>query len=139
MPLIVDASNMAERMTAIDQLIAMQTDIAGDHIAEEDERHTFPYVPAEQHYLENTFEAVQNIGSGFTSSSGLGIFSLIMTYDAVSNKGFHYGEMQHELRLNHFGPEKKFIKPGAVDHFMLKGTAEVDALVIWGAHLASVL
>jgi len=129
----VDASNMEKTLMNLDQgPIHHQTVIAADEIANETEKHTHPYVPEEEHYLVGGFK------EKVTSYPPL--FRMDMIYDAVSNQGYHYAAIQHEEKLDHFKkPPKKFIKPGAKDHYLLIGFGEVPIEAIWARHLHSVL
>lgn len=129
--LLLDKSDMEVQMSNLDQRVQMQTDIAGDHISDETEKMTFPYVPEEQHYLV----------AGFTSKviTNTPRLQIDMMYDAYSNRGFNYAEIQHKKALNHFGPEKKYIKPGATDHYMTKGLSHVNVEQLYAFHISKVL
>lgn len=128
----LDPSNMIKVSQQKKLKINIQTEIAADHIMDLWESHTFPYVPAEEHYLEGSF----------TSKMLMSLPTLKMKaqYDAVSNKGYHYAAYQHENKLDHFKkPPKKFIKPGAVDHFLSKGMFEVNVIGEWSGRIRPVL
>lgn len=126
-----DKSDMEVQMSNLDQRVQMQTDIAGDHIVDRTEKDTFPYVPEEQHYLV----------AGFTSKvvTNTPKLQIDMMYNAYSNRGFNYAEIQHKKALNHFGPEKKYIKPGATDHYMTKGLSHVNVEQLYAFHISKVL
>lgn len=123
MMLKFDKSDMEQKMSNIDQLIQMQTDIAGDHITEQIELMTFPYVPYREGYLQDSFHAEE---TGNTP-----VLQMDMMYDAYSNKGFDYARVQHEKILHH--PKK------GTDHYLIKGMSHVNVEQLYAFHLSKVL
>jgi hypothetical protein len=121
--LLFDVSDAKEKMEGIDRLIAIQDNIAADHIVEEVERKTFPYVPLRLGYLEGGF-----------SSKQVSVYPTIqidMIYSAIANNYYDYAQRQHEEEFTH-------IRKGT-DHYMLKGTREVNAEAIYAHHISKVL
>ena len=132
MPVKIDASDMVQKMTHNDEMVYIRTEIAGVDIAHEWESHSTHYVPEEEHYLVG--------GYTYKITTPPPVLLMEAEYDAVSNMGYHYAEIQHEKKLNHFQqPPKKYIKPGATDHYMSKGVSEVNVEIIYAMNIRSVL
>lgn len=119
----LDSSDMEEKMTGIDHLIAIRDIVAADHLEEETERKTFPYVPLKQGYLQDGFYSEQVTNYPF--------LQLDLFYSAIANNYYDYAARQHEEIFNH--PLK------GTDHYMLRGTREVDVEGIYAYHISQVL
>lgn len=139
MTLIIDASDMKAKAEHVGLLVNVQTEIAGDHISEETEKRTQPFVPFEFGYLEGSFKAVKEIGTAFTSPTGFSLLTMDMTYSAKSNKGYDYAAIQHEVPFNHYHPGRIVVKSQASDHYLSKGFGRVPVADIWAMHLRRAL
>jgi len=120
---LLDTSDSEEKMSNVDHLVQLQTDIAADHLIEKVEHETFPYVPLKHGYLQDSFQS--------KILSPTPHFQADLWYSALSNKGFDYAEKQHEFEFDH--PLK------GIDHYMTKGTAAVFEEDILAAHIRKVL
>lgn len=120
---LFDYSDAEEKMTGIDQLIRIRDEVAADHLEEEVERKTFPYVPFKHGYLQDSFYSKQ-----VSSSPRL---QLDLFYSSVANNYYDYAARQHEEKFNH--PLK------GTDHYMLKGTRDVKVEAIYAHHISQVL
>lgn len=124
MQLIFDTTDMEKSMISIGNLIYHHTAIAADEIAEQTEKHTFPYVPRDEGSLEGGFKA--------NSTSQPPLLQMDMVYSAKSNKGYDYAARQHEVKFHHK-------KTSARDHYLKIGFQEVKVEDIWARHLRNVL
>lgn len=132
MPWVIDASDMNSKMSFNEEMVYIRTEVAGVDIAHEWESHSTHYVPEEEHYLVG--------GYSYKVETPPPILVMEAQYDAVSNRGYHYAAIQHEKAFDHFKqPPKKYIKPGATDHYMSKGVSEVNVEVIYAMNVRSVL
>jgi hypothetical protein len=104
---------------------------AAEEVSFETEKHTHHYTPEEEHYLVGGFK--------MRMRSYPPLLQMDMIYSAKANDGFDYAAFQHEAPLNHFGPEKKFIKPGATMKYMMIGYGEVPVEAIIAKHSNRVL
>lgn len=120
--LIIDPSDMVQKMTQLDAKVAMQTNIAGDEITEQTEQHTFPYVPYREGYLEAGFKSVEKFFSN--------LLQIDMMYSAKSNQGYDYAAIQHERPFRHRKGTAKYLT---------KGFREVKVEDIWASRLRVVL
>lgn len=120
---LVDYSDAEEKMTGIDRLISIHDNIAADHLEEEVERKTFPYVPRKDGYLEGSFRSKQ-----ISTPPHL---QLDMIYSSIANNYYDYAARQHEEIFDH--PLK------GTDHYMLKGTRDADVEGIYAYHISQVL
>lgn len=118
-----DKSNMEVNMSNLDQMVQMQTDIAADHITEQTEKMTFPYVPLKWGYLQDGFHTEQR--------SNTPKLQIDMMYDAYSNQGFDYAYIQHEKNLHH--PKK------GIDHYLTRGMSQINVEQLYAFHISKVL
>lgn len=120
---LIDSSDMKEKMSEIDHLIAIHDDIAADHIQEEVENKTFPYVPLKDGYLQDSFHSkVVNIPP---------YLEMDLWYSSFSNNYYDYAAYQHEEFLHH--PLK------GTDHYMIKGISHVNVEALYAYHISKVL
>ena len=120
---LLDYSDMEKRMGEIDHLIKIHDEIAADHISEEVETKTFPFVPLKHGYLQGGFQRKK-----VSSSPNL---QMDMIYSAIANNYYDYAARQHEKIFDH--PIK------GVDHYMLRGTEQVNIESIYAYHISQVL
>lgn len=123
MRLEFDASDHIATMENLITMVNVRTEIAGDEVAEETERKTFPYVPLKHGYLQGSFK--------FKVNSHAPVLDLEMSYSAIANNYFDYAEIQHERNFNH--PIK------GQPHYMMKGYGQVNVNAIYGKQIRSVL
>jgi hypothetical protein len=121
--ILIDSSDVEIKMSNIDHLVQLQTDIAADHMIELVERYTFPYIPLKLGYLQDSFNSkiISNTPN----------FQADLTYSSRANNYFDYAEKQHENPYYH--PIK------GTDHFMLKGTGSVNPEYTLAQHIRKVL
>jgi len=120
---LIDESDAIKNMEIVDHHVRLQNDIAADHIINEIENKTFPYVPLDEGYLQDSF---------YTKiTSPTPVFQADMFYSMLSNKYFDYAEVQHEVDFNH--PLKGEI------YYMKKGIAKVDELALYAYHISKAL
>jgi hypothetical protein len=120
---LLDASDMEEKMTEIDRLIVIHDSIAADHISEEIERKTFPYVPLKFGYLQDGFHRKQ-----VSQSHNL---QMDIWYSAIGNNYYDYAAIQHDVQFDH--PIK------GRDHYMEFGIRDTDIEGLYAYHVSHVL
>lgn len=118
----MDSQDFFKRKQVIQLNINLQTEIAGDHITDLWEEKSFPYVPRREGYLEGSYTK--------TLKSYAPRLLITAMYSALSNRGFDYALIQHEVPFSH--PRK-----GEVRYFG-KGIDKVNVLNIWGSRIRTV-
>jgi hypothetical protein len=118
-----DFKDIEERKTILFELLIVQGILAAKQIAASWDKKSFRYVPEEDHLLAYSFASIVEVYGMIVQMAGW--------YDAAAENGFHYAAYQFTEDLNHFGPEKQFIKPDAMSHYMEYGMIDTPDMAIW--------
>lgn len=121
--LTLDLTDHIEKMENLVTMVNVRTEVAGDEIAEDVERKTFPFVPLKHGYLQGGYK--------YNRTSPAPVLRLEMSYSAIANNYFDYAEIQHEKDFHH--P----IKGQA--HYMMKGYGRVNVNAIYSGQIRAVL
>ncbi len=128
--LVLNPSNMIKTSKEIKLRVNIQTEIAGQELSEDIEKHTYPYVPFLHGYLEGGFFYRMLLPPP--------LMMIQVGYDAISTNYYRYALRQHDVPMHH--PRRK---PGIAptDHFLTKGMFEVGRTVgrVYGRNIQKVL